>query len=368
MGLKKIAVLGGGNGAHAMAADLALKGFEVNICEAPEFEEGFRATLERQEISLTDIWGNEKIAKLKATTNFEEAIEGAHYIMIPIPAFGHELFFNYIMPFLEDGQTIVTWPGNFSALLFANMLRKKGINKHITLAEAHTLPWGCRLEGQAKEYPKVRIFVEAWKLLVSAFPAKDTGKVMDDLKKIYPVVAGENVLATSLNNPNPIVHPAGTVLNAGWIDTLGKDFFLYKHGTTLSIARVIKAVYEEVSRIADAVNVKMLEYPEEAFWSKGTIMSVYFKAAFDKEGTVGSISGPSSMKSRYITEDVPYGLVPIAQLAYKFNVAIPIIDAVIELSSVINETDYRHQGRQLEELGIADLDKDTLNRVLQEGF
>jgi len=131
---------------------------------------------------------------------------------------------------------------------------------------------------------------------------------------------------------------------------------------------VIKAVYEEVSRIADAVNVKMLEYPEEAFWSKGTIMSVYFKAAFDKEGTVGSISGPSSMKSRYITEDVPYGLVPIAHLAYKFNVAIPIIDAIIELSSVINEMDYRHQGRQLEELGIADLDKDTLNRVLQEGF
>jgi opine dehydrogenase len=365
MGLKKIAVLGGGNGAHAMAADLALKGFEVNICEAPEFEEGFRATLERQEISLIDIWGNEKIAKLnKATTNFEEAIEGVHYIMIPIPAFGHEHFFSSIMPFLEDGQTIVTWPGNFSALLFANMLREKGIKKHVTLAEAHTLPWGCRLEGPAR----VRVFVEAWKLLVSAFPAKDTGKVIDDLKKIYPVVAGENVLATSLNNPNPIVHPVGTVLNAGWIDTLGKDFFLYKHGTTLSIARAIKAVYEEVSRIADAVNVKMLEYPEEAFWSKGTIMSVYFKAAFDKEGTIGSISGPSSMKSRYITEDVPYGLVPMAQLAYKFNVAIPIIDAAIELSSVINETDYRHQGRQLEELGIADLDKDALSKVLQEGF
>ena len=35
--LKKIAVLGGGNGAHAMAADLTLKGLEVNMCEAPQF-------------------------------------------------------------------------------------------------------------------------------------------------------------------------------------------------------------------------------------------------------------------------------------------------------------------------------------------
>ena len=54
---KKIAVLGGGNGAYAMAADLTLKGFEVNMCEASEFEDSFSPTLERQEISLIDAWG-----------------------------------------------------------------------------------------------------------------------------------------------------------------------------------------------------------------------------------------------------------------------------------------------------------------------
>jgi opine dehydrogenase len=57
--LKKIAVLGGGNGAHAMAADLTLKGLEVNMCEAPEFKEGFGVTLERQEISLIDARGRQ---------------------------------------------------------------------------------------------------------------------------------------------------------------------------------------------------------------------------------------------------------------------------------------------------------------------
>lgn len=116
--VRKVAVLGGGNGAHAMAADLTLKGLEVNMCEAPEFKENFKTTLERQEINFVDAWGKEKIVRLhKVTTDFKEAIKDVDYIMMIIPAIGHKRFFDAIMPYLEDGQTIVTWPGNYSALL-----------------------------------------------------------------------------------------------------------------------------------------------------------------------------------------------------------------------------------------------------------
>lgn len=363
--LRKIAILGGGNGAQAMAADLTLKGFEVNLCEAPEFKERFRKTLERQEICLVDARGKERTAKLNmVTTDFERAISETDYIMMVIPATGHEHFFASIMPYLKDGQTIVTWPGNYSALLFANMLREEGIKRDITLAEGHTLPWGCRLDNQGR----IRIFVDAWRLLLATFPAKNTARVVADLKSIYPVVRGENVLATSLNNLNPVVHPVGAILNAGWIDTLGKDFYLYKQGTTLSVAKAIKAVYEEVARTGAAIGIKLLEYPEESFRSRSTIMSVYFKAPRDMEATVADIAGPSSMESRYITEDIPYGLVPTAQLAGKFNVDIPIIDATINLASVINQTDYYQEGRSLSELGIADLCKEELAETLQQGF
>ena len=96
-------------------------------------------------------------------------------------------------------------------------------------------------------------------------------------------------------------------------------------------------------------------------------MSSYARAPFDKEGASAQISGPSSVKSRYIAEDVPYGLVPIAKLGRKFNVPTPFIDAIIEFSSVINETNYLEQGMTLEELGIASLDKNGLNKLLQEG-
>ena len=81
--MRRIAVLGGGNGAHTMAADLTLKGFEVTLCEAPEFEANFRTTLEQQGVNLIDGWGEGRFVRLhKATTNFREAIEGADYICL----------------------------------------------------------------------------------------------------------------------------------------------------------------------------------------------------------------------------------------------------------------------------------------------
>jgi opine dehydrogenase len=363
--VKKIAVLGGGNGAHTMAADLTQKGYEVAMCEAPEFRDGISKILEQQAIDLIDAWGQKHTIRLNlVTTDFEEALRDASYIMMAVPAFGTKDFFGKIMPYLEDGQTIIKWSANFSALILAKMLKEKGVKKDITLAEAHTLPWGCRLVEQGK----AQIMVWAVKLLLAALPAKNTQRVIKDVEKMYPVVPGENVFATSLNNLNPIVHPVGTVMNAGWVDTMGRGFCLYRDGNTLSISRGIKAVFEEVSKVAAAVGVPMLEYPEEDFWKKSSIMSTYFRAAFDKEGTVAKISGPESVKSRYITEDLPYGLVPIKKLGQQFNVATPVIDAVIEFASVINQTNYMKEGMSLEEMGIAGLGRDKLKEVLDQGF
>ncbi len=81
--LRRVAVLGGGSGAHAMAADLTLKGLEVNMCEAPEFKEGFSTTLERQEICLIDARGKDRVVKLgMVTTDFERAIKGVDEINV----------------------------------------------------------------------------------------------------------------------------------------------------------------------------------------------------------------------------------------------------------------------------------------------
>lgn len=358
---RNIAVLGGGHGAHAMAADLTLKGYQVRLCEAPEFEAAFRTTLDRHAVDLIDAGGEKQTVNLSlVTTDFQAALKGADLIMLVIPAIASPTFFKGIIPFLEDGQTVIKWSANFSTLALVKMLKEQGIEKDLTLAETHTLPWGCRLVKPGT----VQIMVWAVKLLLASFPARNVDAVFQDVSNMYPVAKAENVLATSLNNLNPIVHPVGAVMNAGWIDTLGKNFYFYRDGTTASTAKGIRAVFNEVSAVAEAIGVSMLAYPEDDFRRKSTIMSTYFRAVFDKEGAAAKIAGPSSFKSRYITEDLPFGLVPIRKLAEAANVKTPVIDAVIALSSVINETDYMEEGVSLDDLGIAGLSMEELNRFL----
>ena len=73
-----------------------------------------------------------------------------------------------------------------------------------------------------------------------------------------------------------------------------------------------------------------------------------------------NIMAPGVLDSRLVMEDVPMGLVPIAELGKAAGVPTPIMDAVITLCGALVKRDFRKEGRTLESLGIAGLDRDGL--------
>ena len=95
-----IAVLGGGNQGHTIAADLALSGYEVHFYEHPRFRNTFKATLEKGAIEILDqVTGAKTVAKVhKVTTDIKEAINGVQLILMTLPSFGQDLFFNTLIP------------------------------------------------------------------------------------------------------------------------------------------------------------------------------------------------------------------------------------------------------------------------------
>lgn len=64
---------------------------------------------------------------------------------------------------------------------------------------------------------------------------------------------------------------------------------------------------------------------------------------------------PSNFQARYVTEDVPYVLAPLAHRGNLLNVPMPHITTIINLASLINQVDYLRQGCTLEKMGLADL-------------
>ena len=173
----------------------------------------------------------------------------------------------------------------------------------------------------------------------------------------------DNVLAISFSNPNPTVHPPGTILNIGRIQYSKGEFYLYKEGITEAPARMIKKLYDETLAVATAFGFKMREFEDDQFRNPCSVMCVDFWAPFDKGRIVMNIKGPTHIHNRYITEDLPYGLVQRSQLGEIVGIKTPIIDSIINLGGAICEINA-WEGRTIEDLGLAGMNNEEIMNYL----
>lgn len=139
---QKIAVLGSGNGGCAMAADLSMSGYDVNLYEDPKFVKNINSVKEQGGIEvIAEKYTGEKFelpaggstgfARIKGTitSNMKEALNGVDLIMLIVPGFVREKFIRKMAPFLENGQTILVWCAYFGALQCHNLLKEIGVKK-----------------------------------------------------------------------------------------------------------------------------------------------------------------------------------------------------------------------------------------------
>jgi hypothetical protein len=188
--------------------------------------------------------------------------------------------------------------------------------------------------------------------MVAALPASAADSVLEDLHRMFPcVIKGGHVLEAAFNNPNPIVHPPGSLLNTGRIQYSGGDFYMYREGITEAVARVIREVYEESRRRAQSLGFDMLEYRGDDFNSTTSIMGVEFVAPFDTRGVIASILGPCTIEDRYITEDLPMGLVPRSELGRLAEEAVGVFSDVEKAFSALES----HIGKATEIAGAMNL-------------
>jgi opine dehydrogenase len=371
-----IAVLGGGNGGHAVAANLSLAGFKVNFFELPQFSESFEKVLRTKEIRIEGV-SIDGTAKLNiATTDIQQAIKDVGVIFVITPAFGHKAMAEVCAPFVQDGQIMVLMPGSGGSLEFINIFKQKKVKQEIIIAESCTLPYGARLKGPGH----VSVLINAVILPTGVFPSKKTTEVISRLKQFYPTITpAKDVLEAAINNPNPIVHPVATLLSATRIEHSKGEFYLYAEGMTPAVARTFESLNEERLAICKAMGYHLYHWDNLEFkdYNLGEteeecryrILNTSMDAAFGKDGIYAGIKmkGPENLKDRFVTEDVPYGMVLLSTLGNLLGIPTPTHDAVIQLASVINRTDYRKAGRGIKQLGLSNLDKKGLKKFLLEG-
>jgi len=362
--IKKIAILGAGNGGCTFAGHLAIKGFDVALYEDPKFENNLKGIIERGGIELTgSIQGFGQLSTI--TTNIEEALRGADVIMLVVPAFAQLIMIEKAIPFLEDGQIVVFNPDNFASIAFKGMLVKKGIIKDIKIAGAESLLYATRRSGDST--------VDVWGikdvLSIGVIPASDTEKVLSSLKEMFSeFVPASDTLTISLANVNMIIHCPAVLLNTGRIEDTNGDFEFYWGGMTKSVCKVMEAMDQERIRVAKAIGVELgtsLDCLKRLYPNEQGESLHDFLTHSKVHGGRGS-NAPNSLSHRYLVEDVANGLIPLSILGDLVNVPTPTVDSIIHLSEVINSVDYFQTGRNLEVLGLSGMSPEEIMKYVKE--
>jgi opine dehydrogenase len=76
-----------------------------------------------------------------------------------------------------------------------------------------------------------------------------------------------------------------------------------------------------------------------------------YEAIHDNPGYLG-IKAPDRLHHRYIDEDVPMSLVPIASLGDMFRVDTTTIKTIIHIASIMRGKNFWDEGRTVENLGL----------------
>ncbi len=358
-------VIGAGHGGKAMAAHLAIMGYQVTLYNRTDAH--IAAIRARGGIQLSSVGerGPEGFGRLHlVTSNIAEALAEADVIMVVVPASAHRDIARAAAPHLRDGQVLILNPGRTcGAIEFAYVLHEQGCEADVVLAEAGTFIYASRSDGPAQ----ARIFRVKDAVPLAALPATRTGEVLAAVRSAYPqFIDGQNVLHTSLNNMGAIFHPALTLLNAGRIESTRGDYQFYIDGVTPAVGRVLEALDRERVTVAAALGIRAItatEWLQMAYDARGSTLK---EAIHNNPGYYG-IKAPPTLEHRYIFEDVPMSLVPIAALGQQYGVRTRAIEAIIRLACIVHSTDYWRTGRTLDKLGLKGLSVDELRAYVMEG-
>jgi opine dehydrogenase len=357
------AVIGAGNGGKTMAAHLALMGHRVSL-----YNRTFSNILEIRARGGIDLIGPEDeigFGQLAVVSSkMSEVIEDAEVIMVVVPSNAHGEIARNMAPHLKDGQTIILNPGRTcGAIEFVKELKDVNCEVDVTVAETETLIYICRSESSTK----ARIFRIKKTVPLAALPANRTQRVLQLIRRVYPqFVDGVNVLQTGFNNVGAIFHPALTLLNTGWIEATAGNFEFYVEGLTPSVGRILEVLDKERISVASLLGIharSALEWLKMSYDVEGKDLR---EAIQNQRGYIG-VKAPPTINHRYLFDDVPTGLVPIASFSRHYGNPVPGTESIIQLASILHNKDYWQHGRTLEQLGLSELSAKELNEYVITG-
>lgn len=278
------------------------------------------------------------------------AVAGADAVVLCLPAWAHRAVFDALATVLDGQAVIVSSHASLGGLYLRRALAAAGRTAPV-VAWGTTVVTGRRTGPLACAVSNVRARVDA-----AAIPDADTpaGLVLCTALFGDRFVERDGLLAIQLSNVNPQNHLAMLLCNLTRAER-GEDWGNY-WGITPAVARLMEALDRERLAIAAAFGVAVRTLHEHFHWSFGVPLGPMAEMAAAVDAASPTVLGPKTLDSRYISEDIPYGIAVTEALAAIAGVPAPLHTAGVEMFGALSGTDWRAANGMLAALGVRGMD------------
>jgi len=352
----RVAILGGGHGCFAAAADFADRGHTVTMWRrqvaAPQT--GFT-------IRLKDLKGEREVRIERLSQDIGDTIRDVQLIVVPTPAFAQHDIACHLAPHLRDGQVIFLPPGTFGSVSMLQAVRAAGCSADVAFCETGTLPYLARKHAE----DQVTITSYATRLPTGVVPARLGEHAFAVLKEGFPSVEPlQDALSGALMNAGPIIHPPLILMNAGPLQHF-PAWDIHNEGTQPAIRAVTNALDEERMRVREALGYGAPHFPLRDHYDNDQWM---YGDAHQRLVDSGDWREKIDLhQHRYMTEDVQYGLAFLVSVAQWCGTAVPVASGLLAIASAIVGRDLHAGPRTLQSMGLAQLSVAELQRRLVSG-
>lgn len=350
-----IAILGAGNAGCAVAADLSLKGHEVTLIKTSHamHDDNFNYLQKNNGKMVLNEFGEISETNIHKVTRDLEEISNNEVVIIYIQTNFHEDLIKRISKYLKDDQIVLINPGYLSSAYILEYC-----DKDLIIAEAQS----SFIDGRIMENGYFRVGFRNVRNPIGIYPSSRKEEAIEKLDKLDErFVYLDSIIEAALHNPNMIVHTVGSVMSIPRIEIAKDDFCMYHEAYTRENTRtwkVLEKLDEEKMEVLDKLGFNKLSYADACKYRNSLDDDIDAKEVFlDYAEMDTRAKGPVKVDSRYISEDVPEGLVMLESLAKVLDVKTPIASAFINIASAALGRDLRKNGRSVENLGLENIKK-----------
>jgi opine dehydrogenase len=355
----RVSILGAGAIAYGLAAYLAQAG-HAPMLWSPS---GQRTKLLAAGEPLKAPGGIEATVAVRIAKDCKEAIDNADMVVIALPGYGHKPVMDAAAPHLADGMpVIISSHSSFSALYLSKRLAERKVSLPIIV-------WGTTLlTGRQPGPTEIRIASIRQKLDVATLPFSFQDEGHDLCTAVFGdrFVKRDGVLAIALSNLNPQNHLGIALLNLTRMEK--GEQWSQGGNVTPAVGRLIEALDAERLAIAAHYGIAVRTVEEHFSLSfhvpMGTVSDM--NREMDRQGRGGL--GPATIESRYILEDVPFGLLPTVLLGKISGNPAILHESGVSILSAAYGRDLRADNDILPALGIEGLADTDLVALSRRGF